>query len=392
MKILVLEDNQEKLDAILNVIKSVDHCIDFSTASTFHRFHKFVEREVYDLIIVDLLAPQFVESTDPIDLTEQIIDSTRDHSCINFRTPVIAVTGFDEIAEENFDGLNGKDITVVTYSPEKHSWGDSLRDKINSCIPPITFPFVIVCALPKEAEGFISAGYRVGPTREIHGLECREISIGGVNGVIVTSPRMGLVNSAIVCTLATELFKPKLLCMSGICAGIEKKAKIYDIVIPDIVHQYDFGKWGDNGFELEPYSVQILPDLRLRLAEILGKSDFKESISNGVSLNRSEFPDGDEHLSFEIKLAPASSGSAVVSNDDFVSLIKEQHRKMTAFEMESFSVYESARLASVKPYYFSAKCVVDDGGASKGDRFHRVACILSAKVVYELILGGVVYF
>jgi hypothetical protein len=70
------------------------------------------------------------------------------------------------------------------------------------------------------------------------------------------------------------------------------------------------------------------------------------------------------------------------------SLLKEQHRKNTAFEMESFALYEAARLSVSQPRFFSAKTVVDDGTETKGDHFHRIGCILSAKVVHELISRG----
>ncbi|MBF4265150.1 nucleoside phosphorylase, partial [Vibrio anguillarum] len=35
--------------------------------------------------------------------------------------------------------------------------------------------------------------------------------------------------------------------------------------------------------------------------------------------------------------------------------------------------------------YFSAKSVVDNGNTSKGDEYHRVAALISAKAVYGLI-------
>ncbi|HCM9227723.1 hypothetical protein L8T14_22790 [Enterobacter bugandensis] len=83
----------------------------------------------------------------------------------------------------------------------------------------------------------------------------------------------------------------------------------------------------------------------------------------------------------------ASSDSAVIADENMNEIVKKQHRKMTAFEMESFSVYESARLSETNVDFFSAKCVVDDGGINKSDNFHRLACIISAKAVCEIIRG-----
>lgn len=388
MKILILEDEATKMELIQAEIIAIDPLIEINTSITFQSFLKQIERDKFDLIIVDLLVPRFNETDESVDVTDQIIDATRDHDCCNFRTPVVAITRFDTAAEDNFKNLNLKDISVITFSEDKQDWRETLKQKIVSCMPPITYDFVIFCALHKESNGFLEAGYNLGITRAIHGLDCREIKIGEMSGVIITSPRMGLVSSAITTSRAIELFRPKLICMSGICAGIDEKAQIYDVVIPDMCHQHDSGKWGSNGFELESYAVQITHEMRLKIKTILEQPDFIEAIRNNVKLLRKEIPENKQELEFGVLMAPASSGSAVIADEAMNELIRQQHRKMTAFEMESFAVYESARLSITQPKYFSAKAVVDDG-VIKSDEYHRVACILSAKVVHELIRRGV---
>lgn len=388
MKVLILEDEAAKMDRIKAEIVEFDPCIDIHTSLTFQSFFREVMNDTFHLIIVDLLVPHFKDTDEPTDLTDQIIDATRDHSCCNFRTPVVALTRFDQKAEENFKELNRKDILVVTFSDENNHWKDVLKDKLLGCLPPLTYDFVIICALQKEAKGFEDAGYNVGGTQIVNGLDCRQLNIGNKLGVIITPPRMGLVACAITTTRAIELFHPRLICMSGICAGIEKKAEIYDVVIPEICHQHDFGKWGSDGFEPEPYSVQINNEIGLRITEILQKADFMTKIKTSVVCNKSEIPTDKEGLDFRVFMAPTSSGSAVIADLGMNNIIREQHRKMTAFEMESFAVYEAARLSRTQPKFFSAKAVVDDG-VNKSDNYHRVACIISAKVVYELIVQGV---
>jgi hypothetical protein len=56
--------------------------------------------------------------------------------------------------------------------------------------------------------------------------------------------------------------------------------------------------------------------------------------------------------------------------------------------MEVYSVYEAARHARKRTAFFAAKAVVDDGGENKGDSFHRVGCLLSAKFVVAAIKAG----
>ncbi|MDO8729422.1 MAG: nucleoside phosphorylase [bacterium] len=388
MKILVLEDDSTKSELVKAEISSVDLAVSVEIVSNLRDYTIKVGQNVYDLIIVDLVVPQFPFDAQAIDVTGQIIDITRDQDCLNFRSPVLALTRYNEKAEAQFEDLNRKDITIVTFDEDSGRWKESIREKVRSCEPPVHYPFVIICALAKEADAYAAAGYQVGERQTIKGLACREISIGLVVGVIITAPRMGLVSSAITSTQAIEAFKPKLICMSGICGGVPEKTKIYDVVIPDICHQNDSGKWTNAGFESEGYSVQLEHGMKLKIDELISKPAFLETVKRDVILRRAEFPEGADVLDFKIIIAPTSSGSAVIADKEMVEILKEQHRKLSAFEMESFAVFEAARLAPTKPQYFSAKAVVDDGSPSKGDLFHRVACILSAKVVYECIKSG----
>jgi nucleoside phosphorylase len=203
---------------------------------------------------------------------------------------------------------------------------------------------------------------------------------------------MGLVNSAILSSRAIEIFKPKLICMSGICAGIDGKAKIYDVIIPDICHQHDAGKWTKEGFIPELYDVPLDHVTQITIDKIIKDCSFIPTVKEGVVLRGNEFPPNSEVLDFSVYLAPASSGSAVVADDKILDNIKVQHRKKTAFEMESYALYEAARQSLESPVFFSAKSVVDNGNSHKGDEFHRVAAILSAKVVNEIIKQNVTDF
>ncbi|WP_311064976.1 hypothetical protein [Halomonas sp. DWK9] len=388
MNILIFEDDFEKKLLVERVIKDMDVGADIIHAAHFQDFMKNVYGRKFDLIVADLIAPQF-KGYEAIDLTQNIIEAVRAPDSINLLTSVLALTRYDDKAEANFKGLNIKDISVVTFSENVDEWQDSLRSKVVSCMPPITFDFIVVCALAKEVDGFIEAGYEVGYAENISGLECRRINIGEKHGAIVKLPRMGLVTCSIISTLAIEIFKPKLICMSGICAGIEGKANIYDVIIPDACHQHDNGKWSEKGLEPEVYNVLIPSDVRLSISSVLTNPAFLSAVTDNVKFNRSEIPLDVEQPNVRISLAPASSGSAVIASTEMAHVIKEQHRKNTAFEMESYALYEAARLSRIQPKYFSAKAVVDDGGETKGDNYHRAACIISAKTVFNLILRNV---
>lgn len=389
MKILILEDNEKKLALVNALIKDEYPAANITEQRDFFGFLRSTEREVFDLIIADLIVLPRCDSAEPEDLTNELINQIRDHRCKNFRTPVVALTAFEAAAEENFKDLNQKDITVVTFSEHDEEWRNSLREKIRSCVPPEHFDFVVICALAEEAEAFRQAGYTTHEQSVLSGLNCIRIQIGNRRGVVVTQSRMGLVSAAITSIQAIERFNPSLICMSGICGGSRGKARIYDVVIPEICHQNDAGKWTSKGFEPEIYSVQLDHETRLKIQNLISRGDFLDSVKKDIHLEKSEFPENSATFEFNILLAPSSSGSAVVAQEEASRRILEQHRKLHSFEMESFAIYEAARLSRSKPKYFSAKSVVDDGTPSKGDNFHRVACLLSAKVIYGCIAAGI---
>jgi len=389
MKILILEDDTEKLGEIVKAIDSLEFDITHIACSYFCDFNAEINRNTFDLVVADLMVPAFKDSDEAIDVSSNVIESIRDLNCQNYGTPVIALTKYDQLAEDHFSNLNKFDITVVTYEEGSSDWKNSFVRKVESCVPKKAYDFVIVCALEKEADSYLEAGYDAGNLFSVHGISCREISIGDGAGLIVMPPRMGLVNSAILCSRAIDIFNPRIICMSGICAGISGKANIYDVVIPDVCHQHDSGKWTSDGFIPELYSVQLHHQTRLKISEIIKDDDFIEALKKDVTLKRNEFPGEAEELEFKVIMAPTSSGSAVVADDSMLENIQDQHRKMTAFEMESYALYESARQSLKSPVFFSAKSVVDNGDSQKGDEYHRVASLISAKAVYEIIKRGV---
>jgi len=387
MKVLLLEDSEEKRKVVVELLgKFQDQNLDITVVDNFTDYLRNINSILFDLLIVDLVVPQYRNSNNAIEMTTQIMEVTRgDYKCVNFRTAAVALTGYDTTAEERIKDLNLHDITVLTYDVDVDDWKKSLEKKIVSSAPKPNFDFVIICALPKEADGFAAAGYPVSNRTLIAGLSCREIQINRKRGVIVTAPRMGLVSAAITATHAIDAFSPKYLCMSGICAGVKNRTKIYDVLISSTCHQNDSGKWSSGHFQTEVYSVPLDHGISLKVDEMISERNFAENISSNIKLSLDEFPPETNNLEFSVILAPTSSGSSVIADENMVDQIGGQQRKLMGFEMEAFAIYEAARLSTRNIKVICAKSVVDNGTPGKGDSYHRVAAILSAKVIYECI-------
>ncbi|WP_323963369.1 phosphorylase family protein [Aeromonas hydrophila] len=388
MKILILEDNIEKRNEIEHEILLFNSEVSIDTADNFMEFTQSINRVKFDLIIIDLVIPHFPKNKDDKkDMSEYIIESLRHPTCPNLATPAFGLTEFLDKAEGNFAKLNAHDIVIITYTKTRSEWKDLLLKKIRDCTPKKTYDAVIICALKKEADAFKAAGFPVRDAFIHNNLSCSEIDIGAFKGVIVTLPNMGLVNSAICSALSIEYFSPQIICMSGICAGLEEKTKIYDVVIPYICHQHDFGKWTEEGFKYESSHIQIDHNLKMKIEHLIQNADFNKRISSNLNLSKIEFPHGVDNLIPRCMLAAASSGNSVVGTTEMVSSISSQGRKLYAFEMETFALYEAARTSIIEPLFFSAKSVVDNGNEHKSDDYHRVACLLSAKVTFDILMN-----
>lgn len=103
--------------------------------------------------------------------------------------------------------------------------------------------------------------------------------------------------------------------MSGICGGVPRESSIYDVLITDICHQHDVGKWGNDGFKSEHYDVQVNANVRNRLEELTHDSAVKAYVGGNADLLRSEYPEGMESFKLNMHIAATSSGSAVMADE-----------------------------------------------------------------------------
>lgn len=385
MKILILEDEDGKNDEIQNYIHQIIPDADIQRERNWYGYTRAIASTKFDLILLDLLVPRSGKDNTVEDHHEQLVSTTRDYQSKSFLTPAIVLTRYTDKSEDFVYDLNMVDINVIPFNSHGE-WKDALKQKLLAAQPKKKYDVVIVCALDKEMAAFESLVDTWGPIKIMTGLLCREVQIGDYKGVIVRAHRMGLVAAAVVATMALERFEPRLICMSGICGGIPDESQIYDLLVTQSCHQHDAGKWSSEGFKSEHYDVQLDVDVRNKLIELCSDTGLKESLVEGLNAGKSELPEGMERLTCNVQAeAVTSSGSAVIAEDGKTSSLASGQRKLAGFDMEIYSIYEAARHANNKPAFFAAKAVVDDGGKNKGDKFHRIGCLVSARFIVKAI-------
>jgi adenosylhomocysteine nucleosidase len=234
-----------------------------------------------------------------------------------------------------------------------------------------------------EREAFNKCDIVVGEMRNIRGFDCQLIQIADHRCVCIKLPRMGLVEASVVTARAIERFRPRLVAISGICAGVPGEAKLGTLIVADPCWEYQAGKWSDNKFKIEPYAASIKPTFRTHINQIIAADRLGHALKSDLGF--------DELRSEEIIIAPLATGSAVIASKEYLERVAEQHRKVAGIEMEMYGVYKAAELATAPPLFFGAKTVVDMGDSKKGDTLHVYGSILSArftaKVIASVLLG-----
>lgn len=389
MKILILEDEDLKYEEIAEYVHSVISDAALQREKNWMDYTLALTRAKFDLILLDLLVPRSPKDNAIEDHHAQLVEATRDYQSKSFNTPAIVLTRHSMDGGDFVNNLNLVDINVISFS-DRGEWREALKLKLLAAQPKKKFDVVIVCALEKEVDAFEGLGDTWGQVKPISGLICREMQIGPYKTVIVRTQRMGLVAAAVAATLALERFEPRLICMSGICGGVAGESEMYDLLVTQICHQHDAGKWSATGFKAEHYDVQLEVAVHTKLVEVASDKALIPQLLQGLDAGKTEVPKGREHVGCNIKTdVPTSSGSAVIAQDGKTAELAVGQRKLAGFDMEVYSVFEAARHAESRTAFFAAKSVVDDGGENKGDSFHRIACLLSAKFVVASIRAGI---
>lgn len=389
MKILILEDEDLKFEIICAYTLEIIPDANIQREKNWLNYSRAIAAEKFDLILLDLIVPRSPKDDTLEDHHGLLVETTRDYNSKSFTTPAIVLTRHNLTEGDFVYNLNQVDINVIPYN-DHGAWRDALKIKLLAAQPTEKFDIVIVCALEKEADAFEGITDTWGQVKTIAGLICREVKIGDYKTVIVRAHRMGLVAAAVTASFALDRFEPRLICMSGICGGVIGGSNIYDLLVSKNCHQHDAGRWSSAGFRSEHYDLQIDVAVHNKLVEMTSGTRIKDLLLADLNPGKSEIPDGQERIDFKINAdGVTSSGSAVIAEEGKASTLVVGQRKLNGFDMEIYSVYEAARHARKRTVFFAAKAVVDDGGVNKGDAFHRIGCLLSAKFVTAAIREGI---
>ena len=261
---------------------------------------------------------------------------------------------------------------------------DDAKEPSSEIIPQIDAVVIFALKSP-ERDMFLKACAKNYNDDVRNGVAFRIVEIESTNRsvklAIATQREMGLVSSAVLSTIALMTYKPQIIIMGGICAGVEGKVSIGDVIVANPTFNHEAGKRTDNGFEANYTHRGLLRSV----------DDICELISEDKELLRHirdswDFKTGKPKTELTVHIVPMGSGSSVITETQTIEKIAVHNRKITGIDMEAFAVAQSAyeTLGTETPWLV-AKGVQDYANNDKNDESREYAAFVSAKFIIEFI-------
>lgn len=375
MKVLVCEDNDQKWSKFCGKLAAMgvnhENIVRVRFISELARLH----RTHIDLVILDIKMPSYEGAEVRVAGLELL--AMLKHLDMR-RAPVLAITSFPDEISEISQKFSSEGCIIYNYD-EEEIWSQALEIFASQSRERGRYDFVIVTALKEERDAYIDITKGDMLSTQRNGLDIIELNVGGSLGAVVKLPRMGLVNAASITSKLLEIYSPKIIAMSGICAGIRKDISLGQLLVCDLVWEYQSGKWLEDAFVAEPYQVSMLENTRVRMEKLVENPDLIRELESSYRGKRRP------SVSVDAAIVPFSTGSAVIASAERLESVKEQHRKVAGLDMEIFGVFRSAEISGIPLHRIAAKVVVDKANETKGDELHEYGCYISAAFIIRAI-------
>ena len=257
--------------------------------------------------------------------------------------------------------------------------------RLSSMNQGFSVDLLVVTALLEEKKALQQVFGGEWNNSTVHGIifETSSVEFGNrtLTVAVATQLDMGMPHAAITTTRAINAVDPSLVVMTGICAGVDGKVEIGDLVIASQVFDYGSGKLMEGKFF--PHYTPVSPEPWL--LQLIESFHATKGLANSI---KSEFDGNTPETELSLHLASMGSGAAVISDDNFVQELTSSDRKLFGVDMEAYGVALAARsCGSHKKSYpcFTLKGVVDFAGIHKNDIYHEYGAYVSAAFLNKFL-------
>jgi nucleoside phosphorylase len=398
MNVLVVDDEFDKVQQIAEALRiAALGDVVVQHQSTAHAARQILRTTAFDLLLIDLNLPDGVNDKPSKDGGINLFDMLCLDDSVRLPTDVAFITALQEPLGDLHQRVLERGATLWHYKGDDLSWKSALvgrvkyickrllREKTSrkvdiAIITALHSPeLAAVLALPykwsfKRVDGD-PTGYHFGEFSRVNG---HVISV-----VAAHAQRKGMPSSAALASKLAYQFKPQYLVMTGICAGIEGKTNIGDVIVADPTWDYGSGKRALDSvkspvFKSAPYQMPLDTTIS-QLARELGRdagvlremrSGWTHAVPQGV---------------LSVHVGPMASGGSVIADDGEARKLVLQHKDLLAIEMEAYAVMAAVEYAGMsKPIAVAIKSVCDFADAVKNDDWQTYASYTSANFADRL--------
>ena len=390
MNIIIVDDSDRKIDRIraaLNAGGAMDDQIHIAKSGMEARRH--LSKVQYDLLILDIALPMHAgdepDKRGGIKLLEEITERG------NLRLPlsVVGLTGFEDLYSEFGEQFHSRLWTLDYFDSSDSGWLERLKAKVSYVVARSkeapeeankTDLCVVTALRAPELSTLRNLDWNWSEARALDevGFYYEGVihSGRGEHSVIAAAaPRMGMVASALLTQKMIAKFRPRVLCMVGICAGVKGRCEIGDLLVADPAWDWQMGKYEVGRFAFAPDQIDLSVQIAERFVQLGEDKEFWYNLHG-------EYGDSKPPNVPTPKVGPVASGSAVLADSSVVSRIREQHRQLLGVEMELYGVYAAAKYATnPQTATFGIKSVADFADEKKSDVYQSYAAYISARTL-----------
>jgi len=394
LSILMVEDNADKRRRIREAIDAADVACSCDVAETVIEAKRRVTDKQYDLLVLDLALPNYPGEGQAEDAGANFLREVQDYDIYVAPKYVIGVTAFEELSEKFGESFAKRFWQIIRSDNTSASWSQQITSFVRhlgrvlshdsqQCVVDV----VVMTALADEYAEVVALPFNWSAPIALDDQVYYQLGSVTSNGesisvAAICALRMGPVPATTLACKAMANLRPRMLGMTGICAGVKGSANLGDVVAATEVFSWESGKLvGDTtkGFLPEPLAVSVSDSVIAKLQQIQADKDW-------LDRTRRSFGGAAPGHALEVVLAPIATGSPVVSDADIVERIRGTNRKTTGIEMEAFGSLFAARSWRVsQPLLFCLKAVSDFANKDKDDSVRHYAAYASARVFGEML-------
>ena len=398
VRILFIDDNIERIQQISSWLTENNIECETEYSMTKDDALRKLTKTQYDLVLVDIVLPNNMstiglsnfagmEIINEIVYSNSIIrplcllgitsnEESYDNAKTTFDKNFLSLTIWDESNEEwkikfiskvkyisklslNYRSLNSNKVhsVIIATVDDEYEALEKLPVKWESC------------SLKNDPLLFSCTNYE-----DINGISKKLLR--------VKLPEMGMSAASHVTTKIISVFDPETIVMVGICGGKKDEVNLGDIIVAEKSWDYGSGKVKcdkKNNIVFSALPNQINIDTNLK-SNIIRNADLVKDIY--IKWNESN---NDDKKS-EFKIGAIATGSAVISNEDFIEkIIEPQYRKVMGIDMETYGVYFACQNSGQDIKFVSIKSVSDLADVDKDDSYHSYGSYASALFAYKLL-------